>query len=131
MYINLFDFSKFDNCPALISDSETVTYNQMNLIAESFSRIFVGKNLILQICTNTIGSIVGYTSFIGLQQVPLLLDLHIKKDAVDELCTRYRPEYIYLPDYMISDYCDLIVIKRVYNYLLLKLYKAPNIPALF
>ncbi len=44
MYINLFDFSKFDNCPALISDCETVTYNQMNLTAESLCGIFVGKN---------------------------------------------------------------------------------------
>lgn len=111
MYINLFDFSKFDNCPALISDCETVTYNQMNLVAESLCGIFVGKNLILQICTNTIGSIVGYTSFISLQQVPLLLDLNIKKEAVNELCSRYRPEYIYLPDYMVSDYCDFIVVK--------------------
>ena len=44
MYINLFDFSKFDNCPELISDCETVTYNQMNLTAESLCGIFVGKN---------------------------------------------------------------------------------------
>lgn len=121
-YMNrcIFEFSKFGDYPALISSDETVTYSQMNYIVELLREVFESKNLIFQICTNTVGSIAGYAAFINLYQVPLLLDAYVKEEAIRLLINKYRPEYIYIPEYMVNEYDDCIVVKRIYDYILLK-----------
>ncbi|MCK9206673.1 MAG: AMP-binding protein [Salinivirgaceae bacterium] len=76
--------------------------------------------LVFNLCTNSIESLVGYTTFIGNGIVPLLLDAGLDKELLDELILRYQPEYLWIPESRSSEFSNNSCIYEFKGYQLLK-----------
>ena len=63
-------------------------------------RIFANINrrcLVFLLCTNTIGSIIGYASFVNNRVVPVMLSADLEPDLLNSLIELYKPAFIWMP----------------------------------
>ena len=85
--------------PFLIDDrGVTVTYGQLNEFCSCFSKAVEKRKLAFLLCTNTAGSVLGYTACLRHKVVPLLLDVKIDESLFLALTEVYDPDYLYVPD---------------------------------
>ena len=101
----------YKDTPAIVSRDNIIMYKEIYQVTSEFEHLFTEKNLIFHICTNTIGVIVGYVSFIHNEQVVVMLDSAVSREYVGKLLNVYLPEYIYLPEkiYHIYDEYDVVM----------------------
>lgn len=62
------------------------------------------RTLVFSFCTNTIGSILGYVTFMNHGIVPLLLPDHLDLALRNELIATYHPEYLWIPERVQGDF---------------------------
>lgn len=69
------------------------------LIAEEETlHVFLdSRTLVVCLCSNTLGSLLGYLTCLNRQAVPLMLDAAKDKDSFGNLLAIYRPNYIWAP----------------------------------
>lgn len=117
----LWDLANYRDYPALIDEyGGVMTYDEL---AKEGVRIAaaVGKRcLVFSLCTNSIGSITGYVSFINAGIVPLLLSAHLEKCLLESLLARYQPSYMWLPDEQADGFCGMEKVYSCLGYCLLK-----------
>ena len=96
----------FKNNIAVIDENEhTCTYSDLNYECDKLAyHVKSGRCLIFNLCTNGIGSLMGYVAFLNSRIVPLLLDSHIDRGLLADLIERYKPDYIWLPVGMSSEF---------------------------
>ncbi|WP_124067997.1 AMP-binding protein [Clostridium sp. E02] len=87
-----------DHILALDEKNRTVTYQELNFFAEDFYKNISKKSLIFILCSNTIGSLLGYLGCLKTGVVPLMLESHIHEDLLSGLIKKYQPEFLYVPD---------------------------------
>lgn len=116
----LWDLAKYRDHPALIDEyGGSMTYGEL---AEEGGRIAaaVGKRcLVFSLCTNSMGSIVGYVSFINAGIVPVLLNAHLEKELLQHLLTTYQPSCLWLPDEQADGFDGMEKVYSCYGYCLL------------
>ena len=95
------------------SDVMEETNNMANYIAK--------RCLVFLLCENSIGSILGYITFINFGIVPVLLNAHLERELLDNLITNYCPEFLWVPDEQIDSFSYGEIIYNVYNYSLIKM----------
>ena len=99
MFLNL--DQKSPQSVAAVDDSRmSVTYGDIVSFAEEFRGVLPKRTLIFIMATNTIGSMLGYTSCLSDGIVPLVLSAHTEKDLYGHLRNLYRPEYLWIPSDM-------------------------------
>ena len=106
--------------PAIVSESTSVTYSDLSRICNDFSRIFTGKNLILHMCTNTIGAIAGYSAFLNNGQAVMMADAEADEKILVNITGTYMPDYIFLPKKLYALCRDYHVVTRLCDYVLVK-----------
>lgn len=119
----MWNFKSFVNHIAIIDDNNVqVTYEQMRVIEEQIGNLVESRSLVVCLCQNTIGSIVGYASFINKRIVPLLVNAYMSKELLSNIFELYEPSYIWLPQEMMVErlFNNLQVVYSVYNYSLVK-----------
>lgn len=95
------DFAKYgDNKLAVDDKGFSVTYAELSAIAAEIKKILPERSLIMQFCSNTIGCLCGYLSFLCDGSVPIMIDKKTDIALADRLIEIYRPEYFYLPETM-------------------------------
>ena len=72
------------------------------------------------LCTNSIGSIVGYTAFIQNGIVPVLLNAHLEKELLNNLLYSYNPSYLWVPSEQVEEFDGMQAVYSAYEYTLLK-----------
>ncbi|MCL2222330.1 MAG: AMP-binding protein [Oscillospiraceae bacterium] len=72
-----------------------LTYGELCDAAREISAAAKERTLVFALCENTIGSLVGYVSFISSGVVPLLLDSNMPEEHIDCLVNTYNPSYIW------------------------------------
>lgn len=88
-----------ENRTAAISDDGTaLTYLELKKENDELYSQIGKRCLIFSLCTNTIGSLVGYTTSINNNVVPLLLAAEIDRQLLHELIDNYKPDFIWVPD---------------------------------
>jgi len=86
------------NSIAVITDAgEKLSYSQMYSLSRNLFDKINHRCLVFCLCKNTIGSLIGYVSFLRNKIVPLLLDASIDISLLDNLISIYKPEYLWLP----------------------------------
>lgn len=117
----MWNFKKYSQNTALETADSRMTYEELeqagNELAES-----VGRCLVFSLCTNSIGSVVGYTGFIQNKTVPLLLSAHLDKKLLLSLADTYHPSYFWYPeevDIMAAGITGNVVFEK-HGYCLLK-----------
>ncbi|MDR3163237.1 MAG: AMP-binding protein [Helicobacteraceae bacterium] len=76
------------------------------------------RSLVFCMCTNVIGSLVGYAAFISNGSVPLMLSSAMDRALLQALIKVYKPAYIWAPDDLIFENYEKIY--GVFGYILLK-----------
>jgi acyl-coenzyme A synthetase/AMP-(fatty) acid ligase len=110
---------------AVIDDlGNKLSYKQLYPLTKSIGGFFSGKNLILCLCSNTVGSLLGYISFINTKQVPIMLNSEIDKIILDNIIIDYKPNYIWAPTNKENLFVDYEIIYQIFGYSLLKLFNS-------
>ena len=75
----MWNFNKFKSNIALIEDSgDSITYSDLDLFGKKLVKSVPKRSLVLCLCSNTIASVLGYTSFINLLNVSISLSFSPK-----------------------------------------------------
>ena len=86
---------------AVVDDSSVaLTYGDICAFAKEFGKALPKRTLIFIMATNTIGSLLGYTSCLANRIVPLILSAHTEKQLYKHLIDFYSPEYLWIPSQM-------------------------------
>lgn len=114
---------------AIITDEdEEISYSELYDMMKEFNGNFRSdtRSTFMIVCTNTVGSLIGYLSGIYFGNVSLLLNEKVKSDNVRQYENDYKFNYLWAADEWLdkegNDYLDKYrVIFCKYNYSLLKL----------
>lgn len=94
----MWDLKKFSGRTAVITDAgDEISYDCLSELTEVLARAVNRRCLVFNLCSNTIGSLTGYVSFLNHGIVPLMLDAHIDADLLNHFLTAYRPDYLWVP----------------------------------
>lgn len=105
-----------------------ITYGEMceegNRIANS-----VGKRcLVFSMCENSIGSVIGYVSFINNRIIPVLLNAHLERNLLNNLLEKYSPSYLWVPNSIAIEFDNTDNVYSSYGYSLLKTHYGKDYP---
>ncbi len=118
----LFNVNQFNNKVAVVTDDDlTLTFAYIDAFNQTIYKLIPKRCLVFCLCQNTIGSLLGYISFLSNSIVPVMLDSKIKQDFLDALISNYRPQYLWLPNNRVSEFVNSQIIFSIHNYSLLKL----------
>ena len=95
----MWEFSRFGGRTALI-DAQDRAYSYQQLAAEGdrLAAVAGGRCLAMVLCTNTPGSVLGYTAFIEHGIVPVLVSAELDGTLLAHLLEQYRPDYLWTPE---------------------------------
>lgn len=114
-------FDQYGRRTAAISDSgQCITYQQLAEAGDELWHCIGERCLLFSLCTNSIGSLVGYTSCLNHRVVPLLLDSHIDAGLLLNLIQTYRPRLLWVPDTVRHRIGEYLEICRFHGYCLLR-----------
>ena len=77
--------------------------------------------MVVCLSKNSIGSIIGYISFIENNLVPLLIGQALNKILIKNLIKIYNPKYLWIPKNSLKDFSRHKVILTVFDYALLEI----------
>ncbi len=94
----MWNLKKFNNRIALKDEScFSITYGELEGFAYRLAESIGKRCLMFCLCTNTVGSVAGYVSFMEHKILPVLLNAHIDPSLLDDLLSLYQPKYIWRP----------------------------------
>lgn len=103
----MWSFKEFSSKPALIADDgRQITYGELLTENDKLASVIGKRCLVFSLCSNTIGSVVGYTGFMRNNIVPVLLNAHMDDELLNNLMDSYCPAFIWLPSHMSDKYPD-------------------------
>ncbi len=100
----MWDFDKFGTNIALVSDEITVSYDELNKCGIELTGHIGRRCLVFLLCSNTVGSVVGYSTFVNNGIVPVLVNAHMESDLLENLINNYQPSYLWIPNDLKSNF---------------------------
>lgn len=92
------DLFKWNNKDAMIDEfGNALTYAQLENYTKEIAGLIQERTLVFSFCSNTIGSVIGYLSFLKNKIVPVLLKADIEEGLRQNLLSVYCPEFLYMP----------------------------------
>jgi acyl-coenzyme A synthetase/AMP-(fatty) acid ligase len=109
----MFNFELYRNNLAIITEKgERLTYADLDMISSRFAETIKEKGILLCLCENRLGSLVGYVACIEHHIPIVLLDSSKNAASINPLLEIYQPEYLWLSEERLTDYSG----DRVYSY---------------
>ncbi len=100
----IWNFDGYQNNKAFIDDNgKSVTYKEIEDISEDIFHVIGMRKLVFLLCENTLGSAVGYVSFMSKGIVPLMLNSKLDDGLLDNLISIYRPNFLWMPTTMAKE----------------------------
>ena len=95
----MFELGEKDNAAvAAIDENENqITYGEIVQFSKKLNDVIPQRCLVFSLCTNSIGSLAGYASFIENRIVPLLLAAKLDSGLFQYLVETYQPAFIWAP----------------------------------
>ena len=117
----MWNFGKFKDSVAIITEQgEKITYAKLNEYCNKLTKHIKSRCLVFHLCSNEIGSLVGYVGFLQAKIVPLMLRADLDIALLKNMIDIYLPKYVNVPNSMAE---KLPYLQKVYsnlNYTLLK-----------
>ncbi len=118
----IWNLGQYNDKIALIDESGVeLTYASLGIMSDELIRAIGHRCLVFVLCTNEIGSVVGYTAFINSGIVPAMLSNRIDESMLWNLIHTYEPEYIWAPIAQLQKFSDYPVIHEAYGYVLIRM----------
>lgn len=112
----MWDLMKYEKNVALVDElGPEVTYADIFETGKHIKEIIKGRCLVVSLCRNTAGSVVGYISFVNNHIVPVMLNAHMEQELLDHLLKVYEPSYIWCPTDEVKHHTDFVCMKTVYS----------------
>lgn len=116
----MWDLLKYEKNTAIIDElGGMATYGELASFGDELAEAIGGRCLIVSLCSNTIGSVAGYVTFLNHGIVPIMLNAHLETELRDHLLETYKPKYLWLPSEMKDVFGDLDEVCSCYDYILL------------
>ncbi|MFY8008318.1 MAG: AMP-binding protein [Flavobacterium sp.] len=112
-------FIKDDRTAFIDVEGNSLSYKALADFSNLFFSQINKRTLIFIFSENTLGSVAGYVAALETKIVPLLLHTATEKGLRETLVKKYKPEYFWLPESMISEW-DGEVVFKAYGYALMK-----------
>lgn len=117
----IWNLQQFGDRTALLDDNgNALTYNQLSEETTSLAKKIGHRCLVFVLCRNTIGSVLGYVSFVNNDIVALLLNSNLDDVLLNNLISTYKPSYLWLPNSKTAQFKDYIKDYEFFDYVLLK-----------
>lgn len=95
----MFDLNSYKyNIACITPSGEQFSYGELDGISNLIQSKIIPHQLVFNMCSNTIGSLAGYISFVNNHDAVLLLDAHLEYTVFTLLYNTYLPRYIWAPD---------------------------------
>lgn len=128
---DMFNLLSFSNNKAIITDNgEELTYSQLFEETVQFKNHLPKRGLICCLCTNTIGSLVGYLSGFGAHSPLILLDGERDNHYISLYIDKYSPEYLWLPSPRRSEFTGTLI-HECFGYSLVQMEYGENFHSAF
>jgi acyl-CoA synthetase (AMP-forming)/AMP-acid ligase II len=82
----------------LQDDNSDLTYSDALNFSKEFCPHITPRSLMFILCSNTMGSVLGYISALSNKTIPVLISSSIDKDLFKKLYVLYTPAYIFADD---------------------------------
>jgi acyl-coenzyme A synthetase/AMP-(fatty) acid ligase len=112
-------FIKDDRTAFIDVEGNSLSYKALADFSNLFFSQINKRTLIFIFSENTLGSVAGYVAALETKIVPLLLHTATEKGLRETLVEKYKPEYFWMPESMISEW-DGEVVFKAYGYALMK-----------
>jgi acyl-coenzyme A synthetase/AMP-(fatty) acid ligase len=112
-------FIKDDRTAFIDVEGNSLSYKALADFSNLFFSQINKRTLIFIFSENTLGSVAGYVAALETKIVPLLLHTATEKGLRETLVKKYKPEYFWMPESMISEWNGEVVFKA-YGYALMK-----------
>lgn len=117
----IWDFNRYAYNIALMDEyGNTITYKKLNEESYSIFKSIGRRALVFSLCTNKMGSVLGYVSFINNGIVSVQLSNHMEDELLKNLLKTYQPAFIWLPQEQEYRFPDCLKVYESYGYVLLK-----------
>lgn len=119
----MFDLRQYKDQAAIIDDNgNSISYEELYEESERLLHLtnLKRKCLVICQCTNSVGSVLGYVSFINSGIVPLLISANMEFRLLKNLINIYQPTFIWLPEKNAELFSMFNVVYRASNYVLLE-----------
>lgn len=120
----MWDLKKYEKNIAIMDEAgRQVTYGELDEKGNCLVHVIDGRCLVVCMCRNTIGSVIGYISFLNHKIVPIMLNAHMEVELLNNLLHVYAPSYIWLPTDKIDEnveFSSMELVYAEYDYSLLK-----------
>jgi len=118
---NIWDFQKYASNIAVVQESgSVVTYGDLLKASLNLTETIPKRSLVLCLCKNSLGSLLGYTAFLNAQIVPLMLDEGVDRVALHDLIEVYNPEYFWVPSEISRNFDNCVSIHSSFDFTLLR-----------
>lgn len=115
----MWKFDRFASRKAVIAeDGFALTYAELNAECKKLCKAVGERCLVFSICSNTMGSFLGYTAFLNGNIVPVMLSAEIDSELLMVLYEKYKPAYLWAPTTLVLK--DTHAVYERFGYALLK-----------
>lgn len=115
----MWNLTEFRNRIAAVSETDAITYGELVDQAPGFLSPLPERCLVFNLCSNTIGALFGYVTFLNHSIVQLMLADDLDEDLLKNLIATYHPAYLWTPKEKQSELPYESVVE-LYGYVLLK-----------
>ena len=110
----------YNNNAVISEDGSICTYAALHRKVVNLSNYLEKGSLAFCLCRNSLGSLVGYLSFLKHSVPAVLLDGGKGTDVIKYLIDIYKPQYLWLPTSRISDFVEAVKVTEIDDYTLLR-----------
>lgn len=109
-----------DNTAILDEFGIGISYGKLEKETHALAHHIEKRCLVFCLCRNTIGSIVGYVSFMNHGIVPVMLNAHLDDELLQALLDIYKPSYLWIPENQKEQFQGTDEIYSNFGYCLIK-----------
>lgn len=115
----MWKFDRFGTSTAFLDEhGQSLSYQELSAEADRLLAAAGGRCLCFNMCSNTMGSALGYAAFLECGIVPALLNAELDRDMLRGLYEAYRPAYFWAPVGFDWEGCEAVYSR--FGYRLLK-----------
>ncbi|MCR5726941.1 MAG: AMP-binding protein [Lachnospiraceae bacterium] len=117
----MWNLEKFKEKTAIIDEfGNSIKYESLKHESSILAKKIGCRCLVFSLCTNEIGSVIGYTAFINNGIVPVMVSSHLEEKLLNNLMDTYRPKFIWIPKDQEKQFVGMKAEYEAYNYILLR-----------
>ena len=115
----MFNKSNGYNTAVVTDKDENITYNDLTDFSKKIQKKLEPGSLVLCLLNNSIGSFIGYTSFLQLKFVQLILSSEINEKFLRYYIKIYKPKYLWIPNNKMGLFQKKRVILSIFDFSLI------------